>query len=287
MNPSLASHERAYRGLLRLYPSWFRERYSDEMVQLFSDQLRDARAAAGRPAGTATTWIRTLGDLAVTAVSEHARRDRTVAHSLAQPPSMTARTLGILGVLGGLVLLSGYIPNLPWGHDLFILRLVLFNLGAIAIGLGIHTRQASMARRLSFAATAPMILFNAWYSVMVILSFGRPVYPEPDPEFRPLFFYVAVAMWLTDAIFAIVAFRLGVVSRTAAVVLAVGSIIAWLAMGNLADTFSWLSGLVALVAPIALWGVALAGAGWVLLGIDVAIRRRPASNLPASVEARG
>lgn len=286
MNPPRASHERAYRGLLRLYPAEFRARYRDEMVQLFCDQLRDARAA-GRPAGTTRTWVRTLGDLAITAALEHIQGDRTVAHSLAQPPSITARALGILGVLGGLVLLLGYVPNLPWGsQQAFVLRLVLFNLGVIAIGIAAHLRQASISPRLSLAVTAPMILANAGYLVMLILSIGRPVYPEPDADFRPIFFYVANAMWLTDAIFALVALRLGVVSRTAALILAVGSIVAWSGMGNLAETFPWLSGFVALLAPIALWGAAAAGAGWVLLGIDVAIRRRAPAVARAPAGAR-
>lgn len=276
MNQPEASHERVYRGLLRLYPTEFRSRFGDEMVQLFGDQLRDARTGRGQsgPAGAVQIWLRTLSDLAITVASEHLRKDRTMAHSLTEAPSIAARTLGILGVLGGLILLAGYIPNLPWGADLFILRLVLFNVGAIAIGLAVHARQASISPRLSLAVAAPMILANAWYLAMVILSIGRPVYPEPDADFRPIFFYVAIAMWLTDAIFALVTFRLGVVSRTAALILAVGSIVAWSAMGNLADTFPLLTGIVALMAPIALWGVALAGAGWVLLGIDVAIRRR-------------
>jgi hypothetical protein len=284
MPPLGSSHERLYRALLRAYPAEFRTRFGDEMVQLFGDQMRDARTGRAY-SGPVGTWFRTLGDLAVTAASEHTRRDRTVAHSLAQQPSTTARTLGILGVLGGLILLAGYLPNLPWGHDLFILRLVLFNLGAIAIGIAVHLRQASISPRLSLAVAVPTILANAWYGVMVVLSIGRPVYPEPDADFRPIFFYVANAMWLTDAIFGLVAYRLGAVSRAAALLLAVGSIIAWSAMGNLADTFPWLAGFVALLAPIALWGVALAGLGWVLLGIDVARRRRgPASaGAPAEV----
>lgn len=276
MNQPEASHERVYRGLLRLYPSEFRARFGDEMVQLFGDQLRDARtgrASPGPPAG-AHVWLRTLGDLAVTVASEHLRRDRTVAHSMAEGPSVPTRALGLFGILGGAALLLAFVPNLPWIWDFVVVRLVLLNVGAIAIGLAVHRRQSSVWPRLSLAATAPMILANAGYAVMLILSIGRPVYPEPDADFRPIFFYVANAMWLTDAIFALVTFRLGVVSRTAALLLAVGSIVAWSAMGNLAETFPWLTGIVALMAPIALWGVALAGAGWVLLGIDVAIRRR-------------
>ena len=272
MDARAPGHERLYRSLIRLYPAEFRTRFGDEMVQLFGDQMRDARTGRTR-SGPVGTWLRTLGDLAATAASEHMRRDRTVAHSLAQPPSIMARTLGTLGVVGGLVLLAGFIPNLPWGAGGFVLRLVLFNLGAIAIGLAVHVRQASTSPRLSLAATAPMILANAWYLAMTVLSIGRPVYPEPDADFRPIYFYAGVAMWLTDAIFALVIIRLGALSRTAALVLAVGAIVGGSGIGGLAGTFPWLSGIVELLAPLSLWGIGLVGAGWILLGIDVAFRR--------------
>jgi hypothetical protein len=68
-----------------------------------------------------------------------------VAHSLAGAPSATNRTLGILGILGGLVLVAAFIPTLPWGNALFNLRLVLFNAGAIAIIVAVHRRQAGIS----------------------------------------------------------------------------------------------------------------------------------------------
>ncbi len=276
MIPRDAGHERVYRGLLRLYPAEFRARFSDEMVQLFGDQLNDARTG-GAPAATARTWLRTLGDLAVTAASEHARRDRTVAHSLAAPPSIASRMLGILGILGGLVLVAAFVPNLPWGTDLFNLRLVLFNAGAIAIVLAVHRRQAVISRRLSLAAALPAILANAWYLVMVILSIGRPQFPEPDPEFRPIFFYAAVALWLTDAAFGLVALRLGVVSRWAALALTIGSLLALTGVGGLGFTTGPFA---AIIEPLTLAGIALNGTGWILLGLDVATRRRTSDAQP-------
>jgi len=272
MNGRSPGHERLYRGLIRLYPAEFRTRFGDEMVQLFGDQMRDARTGDAH-SGPVGTWLRTLGDLVVTAASEHTRRDRTVAHSLADSPSMAIRALGILGILGGVVLLAAFVIDIA--PEANLVRLLLFNLGAIAIGLAVHVRQASISPRLSLAVTAPMILANAWYLVMTILSIGRPVYPVPDAEFRPIFFYAGVSMWLSDAIFGLVAFRLGAVSRTAALVLAVGTVVSGSGMGGLAGTFPWLSGIVALLAPFSLWGIGLVGAGWILLGIDVATRRRP------------
>ncbi len=275
MNPapasraSHASQAAVYRRLLGLYPSGFRAQYADEMVHLFEDQLRDARAG-GAPAGIVRTWLRTLGDLAVTAASEHARRDRTVAHSMTLAPSVGTRALGLAGILGGAVLLAAFVVDIA--PELNVVRLVLFNLGAIAIAVAVHRRQASAARLLSPASAVPVIVANAWYIAMVVLSIGRPVYP--DPEFRRVFFYAGMALWLTDAAFGIVALRIGAVSRWAALALAVGSLLGGSGMGGLAETVPWLSGIATLLAPFSLWGIALVGLGWILLGIDVAMRRR-------------
>ena len=126
MDPLSASPERLYRSLLRLYPTEFRARFGDEMVQLFGDQLRDARTGAAG-GGMARTWLRTLGDLLVTAVTEHARRDRTMAHSLTIAPTRATRALGILGIVGGAILVAAFLPFIPWGPDVFNLRLVLLN----------------------------------------------------------------------------------------------------------------------------------------------------------------
>jgi hypothetical protein len=65
-----------------------------------------------------------------------------------------------------------------------------------------------------------------------------------------------------------------------ALTLAVGSLLAFLGM----DRLELVSGELAwLIAPAALLGVALNGIGWILLGIDVAFRRRaPAPDRDAS-----
>lgn len=263
-------HERAYRALLHLYPARFRARFGDEMVQLFGDLIRDARVA-GRPTGQIRLWLHTVWDLAVTAPSEH-ERERAVAHSLSLPPTKTTRALGILGILGGALILAAWVPNLPWTHELFNLRLVLFNVGAIAIILAVHRRQASTARGLSLAAAIPAVLVNAWYAVMILLSVGRPIYPEPDPGFRQIFFYAGLALWLADAAFGLVAWRIGVVSRPAAVAVALGSLMAMAGISPLGLTTGPLAGL---VESMSLAGIALLGVGWVWMGVDVVTRRRP------------
>ena len=281
MRRAEASPARIYRRFLAVYPREFRARYADEMVQLFGDQLRDARLG-GAPGGIVRTWLRALRDLAVTAASEHGGKDRTLAHSLAGPPSASSRMLGLVGIVGGLVLVAAFLPNLPWTRDLFQLRLVLFNAGAIAIVLAVHRRQASASARASLAAAVPAILANAWYLAMVILSIGRPQPPEGDPEFRLVMFFAGVALWWADAAFGLVTWRIGVVTRWGALAIAIGSILAFSGVDRLElvrGELAWL------FIPASLVGIALNGLGWILLGIDVAFRHRRAPATPCRTEA--
>jgi len=267
--PRATRQERIYRGLLRFYPAEFRARFADEMVQLFGDQLRDARTG-GIPAGPARTWLRTLGDLAATAASERLRRDRIVAHSLATSPSTSSRVLGLVGVLGGAVLLAAFVVDIA--PDLNVLRLVLFNAGAMAIVLAVNRRQASAAPAAALLVAVPTFVANAWYLSMVFLSIGRPQPPLGDSDFRLVWFFAGAAMWLTDAAFGLVTLRLGVVARWAALALAIGSVLAFTGMDRLGLTSPSDP---TIFGPLSLAGIALNGIGWIVLGLDVAIRRRP------------
>jgi hypothetical protein len=281
MSRAAGSPARIYRLLLAAYPREFRARYGDEMAQLFADQLRDARLEGSR-GGAIRTWLRAIPDLAASAAAEHAGRNRTVAHTLSDPPSVSTRLLGFVGILGGLILVAAFLPSLPWTRESFQLRLVLFNAGAIAIAVAVHRRQAALAPRLSLAVASAVILSNAWYLAMVVLSIDRPQPPEGDPEFRLVMFFAGVAMWWSDAIFGFVASRLGAVTRWGALALAVGSVLAFLGMDRLElarGELAWL------FSPITLFGIALHGVGWVLLGIDVAFRHRPGAVAAPSVEA--
>lgn len=58
--------ERIYRALLRAYPSSTRDRYGDDMAQLFADQLRNAPSQAER----AAVWTRVIADTLVDAPRE-------------------------------------------------------------------------------------------------------------------------------------------------------------------------------------------------------------------------
>jgi hypothetical protein len=261
--------ERLYRALVRLYPRAFRARFVEEMVQLFGDQLNEARTK-GRPLGLTTTWFRTLGDLLVTAASEHVRGDRGVGHSLSRPPSPGARVLASAGVLGGIVLLAAFVVDIAPGLN--NVRIGLFYIGAIAIVVALYRHMAAVAPRLALAVSAGVILGNLGGLVLEVLSIGRPVFPEADPEFRLIGFYGAVVMWLADAALGAAIWRTRVAARWIGLLLAVASAVAL--TGN--DRFELVRGDWAwLFVPLALTAVAGSGLAWIALGVDVATRRRP------------
>jgi hypothetical protein len=256
--------ERLYRGLLRLYPADYRSRYAEQQVQLFTDQKRDA--------GATRAWLRAPIDVLSTAASEHLRRNRTVAHSMTIAPSPAGRLLGLLGVIGGAFLLLGYINLDEWTPDLFNLRLLLFNLGAIAVGLAAYPRHAAVSRPLALAGSIPVVLANAAYLLFTLKLVAQPGELGPG-DYQPigLFILTAAAMWLADAWFGLVALRAGVLSRWSALALLIGSIAAFAGMSN----FGLAPG-GSLAEKVILIGVALHGFAWVLLGLELALRRRPA-----------
>jgi hypothetical protein len=178
---------------------------------------------------------------------------------------MTDRILGALGILGGAVLLAAFVVPIPGPVN--TLRLCLFILGAIAVVIAVQRRQAPAGSRLTLAVAAATVLANAAYLLMVVLSVGRPMPPEPDPGFRLVMFYAGLAMWLTDSAFGFVSLRLGAIARWGALALAVGSLLAILGMSHLELTSPTNP---TVLGQLALAGVASNGIGWILLGAWVA-----------------
>jgi hypothetical protein len=268
MSPAAGPHERLYRWLLHVYPSSFRTRHADEMVQLFGDQLRDARSS-GAAAGAAGVWLRAVPDLVRTAASEHLRRGRPVAHSMGDAPSTSSRLLGLAGIVGGIVLLAAFLIDIAPGVN--AVRGALFNVGAMAVVIGVYRRHASPASALARLVAISAVLANGWYLAMILLSIDRPQLPQADPEFRLVGFYAAVAMWLADAAFGLVTLRSGAITRWGALALAVGSVLAITGIDRLALTSTEHP---TIFGPLALGGIALNGIAWIVLGLDVAFRRR-------------
>ena len=249
--------ERVYRGLLSLYPTDFRRRFGEDMVQLFHDRLRDARSgqAAG---GAVVAWTALLADAVVTASLEHLRRNRTVAHSLAPRPSVTTRVLGLAGIGAGLVILVAFVVSLP--EALYFWRLVVFELGLIAIGIGIHLRQSQRAPTVSLGVTVVLVAASLGYLIALILV----------PPGNIAAFWAGVALWLASALFGATSAVIGAVSRIGAWAVAVGSLLTFTGMDRL--------GLVSEGQPtvfntLSLIGIAVMAFGWIVLGLDVALRR--------------
>jgi hypothetical protein len=182
---------------------------------------------------------------------------------IAAPPRAATRLLGLAGILGGAVLLAAFVIEIPPGLN--DARLVIFNLGAIAVVVALHRRQVAVSRTLSRVADTAAIVANAWHLSMVVLSIGRA---NPFAgDFGMVFFYVAMAMWLADAAFGAAALRSGGVSRWGPLALTIGSVLAIAGIDRLGLTS------VAnptIFGPLALTGVALNGLGWILLGLEIA-----------------
>jgi hypothetical protein len=273
--------ERLYGAFVRLYPRAFRDRFAYEMVQLFGDQLRDARAG-GAPFAVMAMWFKGLGDLFVTAASEHVRGDGGVGRSLARPPSPTTRILAFAGILGGIVLLAAFVIDIAPGLN--NIRVGLFFIGAIAVAVALYRPLAAVSPRLALVVTTAVVVANAWSLVMEFLSIGRPLPLQGDPEFRLIAFYASVVQWLANAALGFAIWRTAAAARWVGMVLALASILALTGI----DRFELVRGDLAWFwAPAALLGIGVAGLAWIALGIDVATRRRftPVPTRPPDQEA--
>lgn len=286
--PRQSRSERVYAGLLRVYPRAFRTRYEDEMVVLFGDQLRDARAANGA-GGALSTWFRTLLDLASSAIGEHLRKDRTMATSLATfEPTRTMKLLGAFALVGGALLLLAFFTWTPFA-DLAVntVRLLVFGLSGAAIAIAFHGRQASASPRLAFAAAGAVVAAGAWYTLGTVL--GAFVEHPNAGAFGFMGALAAAALFTTPTLYGAATLRIGVawrgmskwrvvVTRVAAIVL-LGSFLAvagndrWGLMDD--PTFGWLW------SQLAVLGVFCAGAGWLLLGAVLLSGGRGRSGQPA------
>ena len=255
--------ERVYRGILGLYPTEFRRRFGEEMVQLFNDRLRDAQA--GRASGgTFLAWIALLGDVVVHASLEHLWRYRTVAHSLAPAPSTTSRVLGIAGIAAGIAILAAFVVELPAG--LFRDRLIVFGVGVIAIGIGVHLRQSPRAPRASLAT-----MFALGAAVMFFLFTNFMEAPNIAV------FWSGLALWLGSAAFGVATALIGAVSRIGGWAVAVGSLLALTGI----DQLGLVSGAVPTIFnTLSQVGIVTMAVGWIVLGLDIALR--PVTRQPTS-----
>lgn len=201
----------------------------------------------------------------------------------ASPPStapIVARVLGVGGIVGGLGLLAAFVIDIP--PALNTVRIVLFGVGAIAIAVALYPPHAAVSRRLALAATVPLIVANGWSIAWILLAIGRE---RPFAgDFGLVGFWAGLSFWLADAWFGVMAMRLGVAWRWAALVLTVGSLLAILGIDRLELTSEANP---TVFGPIALTGIALNGLAWILLGVNLLVLARRGSQTVGLVVASG
>jgi hypothetical protein len=260
----MTTPERIYWRLLRVYPADFRRDYGEPMAQLFADQLRDARGA-GAWAGTLGLWIRTLLDISTSAASQHLERDRTVAHSTAAIPTTSARAFGIVGVLAGVFLIAPFVITLGdrWLHP----RNLVFTLFVMALGLGLHSRQAAGSPVLARLASAIALAGYGATFIWLVLSTGR-ANPHAG-EFGYIGFITGMAMWVSAALYGLISFRIGAVTRWGSVLLVVGSVLALTGIDRMGLV---VPGHESIFGPLSQIGIVMHGVGWILLGAELALR---------------
>lgn len=69
-NDIIKKSQRVYGSLLKLYPKSYRREYGREMQYVFTESVKDAYAANGKP-GVATLWAKTVADTGKSAAKQH------------------------------------------------------------------------------------------------------------------------------------------------------------------------------------------------------------------------
>jgi hypothetical protein len=187
------------------------------------------------------------------------------------------RLLGAAGIVGGAVLLSAFLIGIPeWFWDL---RMTLYLVGAIAVVVGVHRRQADAAPTLSLAVAIAAIAANGLYLARAVVFPNSPWHPFAGDD-GMVFFYAGLATWIADTAFGVVALRLGAVTRWGALALAIGSALSILGMDRLELTSEANP---TIFGPIGLIGVALNGVAWILLGVDLVLEGRAVPRLRSAL----
>ncbi|HET9910884.1 MAG TPA: hypothetical protein VFQ13_03285 [Anaerolineales bacterium] len=119
MNGWVASSQRVYRWLLRLYPQDYRTAYGMEMFHVFTAQCREAHKGQGRW-GILSLWSRTLADVIVTVIREHLSDPHARVGLLEATPNAPLPWKGVLLVLiPGLIFFVSQIEQVISNNDWF------------------------------------------------------------------------------------------------------------------------------------------------------------------------
>jgi hypothetical protein len=128
--------ERLYSRILRLYPRAFRERYAQEMRQVFHDRLRDE--------GALRVWLDVLGDAVISIPQQHIVREPHPYYPLSAVPLRAAEALMMRGAICSA--LAGFAVALLIFLTFFVGFAKTWPLAAmVLVAFGLKARKGSRA----------------------------------------------------------------------------------------------------------------------------------------------
>lgn len=149
----MAAPHRAYRALVRLYPSAFRREYGEDLVAHYADLVADRGAKAAR--------TRTALDLAITIPRHH------LEHVMTERQSATTLSIviGLLAVGG----LAGLVTDVGPGLILLLVAAVLAFAQRSTLARALRVPDSNLRRRRLRTAAVLGVIFVISYVVYSVL----------------------------------------------------------------------------------------------------------------------
>lgn len=142
-NASFHRSKQAYALLVRLYPNNYKQEFAQEMLYVFSEQLKDAYAER-RNQGIFLVWSRTIVDVIKSLITQHIEQQKERL-SMKNQPSLQKSILRIAAVTTGVLLIPAIGMQVSsewnWGvFDFVVMGALIAAIGTI-IELVNHTVQ--------------------------------------------------------------------------------------------------------------------------------------------------
>lgn len=240
-------------ALLRLHPATWRRRYGDEFEALLEERPLGPFDVADIVIGALDARLRTRG----------AAASSTIERGL----SMSLRIGGYAAIVAGILLTVGLFGTSGLGVELDpAVGMSLFLIGALALLVALAGLSAFQARAHPALTWLAFALPAVGTAIIVIGIVGMAMWDDTEVVAGVSSWYIwiggIVTVWVGSALFALVTYRTGALSRRAAVILAVGSLLPLLALAN--SIFGILGTLNGILDIAAWFGFAV---GWVAIGL--------------------
>jgi len=176
--PLVAFSVAVYRRLLRAYPSGFRRAYGPQMVHMFRDQCRVVVQQRGTM-GLVVVWVRTLGDLVITATAEWGA---IVQGGGTHPTARAYRSLLYAGVWLLLSAAGDALIPLPWSTDARVTLLItLLLIPALPLGFTLILMRERRYRAAHAGALCTALISIIWTTLFCLIAMNSLLQPgSPD-----------------------------------------------------------------------------------------------------------